>query len=188
MKKLICVVALCLSSPCSFADEASVQKVLDSVHGKGFVGCDTQIREAFTYDTISHVETKMPFQSPYEKGKLPVTLRDEVVVIVDTIGHAEYDWKGGVTSVIFRKVGNQCISAFNFAVQSSIRRDCAQYSKDRMSSATLVAETDGSKWMRMELGGKYDEVSRKQGAKEIFTPLPTGGCRLIVLPEDSSPY
>lgn len=170
MKKLICVVVLCLFLPLTFADEASVQKVLDSVHSKGFVGCDDQIRRMYEYITVSHVETKMPLSR--EK------ITDEIIVIVETPDEADHDWKDGISSAIFRKVGNRCFSTYNYSLGSSINRNCSQLAKFMLSKPKLVAETHNSFWMRMD-----GDVFQQGGPVIVFTPLSEGGCRQIRLPE-----
>lgn len=169
MKKLICAVALCLVSPITFADEAGVQKVLDSVHSKGFVGCDDRIRRMYEYRTVSHVETKMPFAR--EK------IQDEVIVVIDDQGSAEYGRTGGISSVIFRKIGNRCVEAYNIDVDASIGSNCSQFAKQKLSKPKLVAETNNSFWMRRD-----GDIYQQGGTMRVY--VPTGdGCIDITMPE-----
>jgi len=185
MKKLICVVALCLVSPLTFADEGSVQMVLDSVHSKGFVGCDNEIREAFKYSTVRHVETKMPFlvgDGINEKNN--VALDDEIIVIIDWPGNTHYGSEGGILSKSFRKISKRCIAMDNFSVRTVLNRDCKQVAANTYGGTpTLVAETEAALWF---LNAAASEGIG--GADGVYTRLQGGGCREISLPIDFSQY
>ena len=176
MKKLICIAALCLASPLTFADEASVQMVLDSVHSKGFISCDDKIRDQFKDSTIKHVETKVPSTS--------VALDDEIIIVIDYPGNAEYDWTGGILSFIFRKVGKQCLMAEGIRVGASINRNCQQVANNNDSHYKVVTKTNDAIWTRHSDEEPWDTSFRKDGSTYIYTPLNGGGCRNIALPED----
>jgi len=185
MKKLICVVVLCLSSPYSFADEESVQKLLDSVHKKGFLGCDDLIREKM--GNYRYVVAKIPF-AVFDKSLHPTSpkyktlMTDEVILVGDSVGDPERDQLGGPFSVIIRKIGNQCVSADNFSVSSSIRRDCNTLMEQTTFGQLKLEPTAGdSLWVRNV--GRYSEWG---GASYVFKPQPSGGCARISLPFDMS--
>ena len=173
MKKLICVVALCLASPLTFADEAAVQMVLDSIHSKGFADCDNKIRETFERSTVRHIETSIPFRDDVKKS----ALKDEVVVTVDS-GNltADYGWKHGVDSYSFRKVGKQCLMA-QMQIVSRTNNNCSQLAEAGCgrNNYILLAETDNLLWVACK---------NNEQMKVVLTPLPEGGCRRIVLPYD----
>lgn len=183
MKKLICVVAACFFSSLAFADEASIQKVLDAVHEKGFWGCDDKIRDSYSHSVVRYVEAKVPFAT-FEKDARGASkkkvINDEIIVIVDLVGHREYDWIGGASSTIFRKIGKQCLGAENFSTLSSIRRDCNAMAKF-IGQTTLVAEEGDSFWVRHE-----GDFFKWGGAETLLTPLDGGGCRQLSLPQDMS--
>lgn len=168
MKSLFCVIALCIASPFAAADDASVKMVLDSVHGKGFKACDNKIQEEFADETISHVETKIPFFDSSKKA----ALTDEIIIITSSPGNSQYDYESRVQSLVIRKVGKQCLVAHNLAVGSSINRGCEQVAKSQ-HNGNVVARTDNETWT-----AEYAD----DGAQMIYSPLPNGACRYIQLP------
>lgn len=178
MKRILFVLGFVLVSANTMANEASLQMVLDSVHSKGFNGCDAAIRESSYFkdqDNITHVETK----SLYGKKA-----NDEVEVIYGQPGNAQYDWDSSIQSVIIRQVGKQCLFAQGFSVVSSVNRDCTSVVKAQMgSSYVVVAKADGSFWVRMAASDPaMDKVFAMDGAGTIYTPLYGAGCRTIGLP------
>ncbi len=187
MKKLILIVALSLAPTIVLADEAAVKMVLESVHSKGFGGCDEVIRNKFLYTSIIHVETKMPFIS--RAGRSPVALNDEVIVIVDDAGSVKYGVEGGISSITLRKVGTECLDAGTFRVLSITSLSCPQVAHRNYNEAVLTAQTDAALWMRrsMKIMGDSAEASAiVSGAEAVYTPLSGGGCRQIDLPMDFS--
>lgn len=176
MKRILFVVGLMLVSANTLADDTSMQMVLDSVHSKGFTGCDQEIRESFSHvESLSHVETKSLF------GK---KANDEVEVIYGLPGNSQYDWDSSIHSVIIRKVGKQCLFAESFSVVSSINRDCTKVANAQMGgSYVVVSKADGSFWVRMAASDQdMDKVFAMDGAGTIYTPLNGAGCRTIGLP------
>ena len=192
MKKLICVVALCLTSPFTFADEApfvadeaAIQRVLDSVHSKGFVGCDNEIREHFKASTaISFVEAKMPFIQ--DSGKDKVVIDDEVIIYYGSPGYKKEGWEGSINSTIVRKVGKECHIADDINVMSSTKRNCIQEAQKRGQDEhnSVLTKVDGSIWSRSS--DPYPNFPQSQGNQYIYTPLKDGSCRVIGLPYDWS--
>jgi len=172
MKRFFFVIVLGVASTSALGDEASTQMVLDSVHAKGFVGCDDEIRKYFQgRDDIGHVEAKVPFPDPAQKG----VQTDEIIVIIAKPGDAQYDWESGIESAIFRKVGKQCRSALGFYVGSSISRNCDALAKLQHYDH-MVAQTDNASWN----GYQYKSPSE---AQTIYSRLNNGACRFIKLPE-----
>ena len=172
MKRFFFVFVLGVASTCALADEASTQMILDSIHSKGFLGCDDEIRKYFDgRSDIGHVESKVPFPEQGTKGGKT----DEVIVITARPGDAQYDWDSGIESVIFRKVGKQCRSAFSFYVGSSISRNCDALAKLQHFDH-MVAQTDNASWN----GYQYKNPTE---AQTIYSRLNNGACRFIKLPE-----
>jgi hypothetical protein len=180
MKKVICFVALLLASPLNFADEASVQLVLDSVHNKGFVGCDDKIKEVFSSESIQYVESKMPFFNVYQgEKKPPLSLNDEIVVIANQPQNIQYGWDAGIHSYIFRKAGKQCMMSYGINIQPSHSRNCTEFIQAQYGGVQdLVTKTESLLWVGVQ--GRW----QKWGAEGIFMPLQGGGCQGIKIPED----
>lgn len=189
MKKMICIVALCLASTFSFADESSVQKVLKSVHNKGLTECDEVIRKDIeiligtdtnNYGTINHVETKVPFVNT-EKVKISVI--DEAIVYIDL---PRTKWQeGGIAYSMYRKFGKQCLGTGFRAIRSTINQDCSQYllHLGPFGEPKEVARTDDAIWMRPNGGDDtvLEEIFQRDGTKTVFTLVRGGGCKKIEL-------
>jgi hypothetical protein len=186
MKEIVLVIGLVMLSMNALADEASIQMVLDSVHGKGFAACDSKIREELKYETgISHVETKMPFGLGF--GNNAVAINDEVVVVYSKPGNSQYDWEESVQSLMIRNVGKECVTSRGFIINSSSTRGCKEVSQVVDKSFVLVAKADASYWMRHgDSDPGWDARFQREGTRTIFTTLSNGACRLIGLPDDWS--
>ncbi len=163
MKKMIGVFALCLASSLAFAEEASVQKVLDSVHGIGFVGCDEELRKEFSGSGITHVETHFLFPS--------AQIKDEVFIAMNNEMAYDYGWESRISLHMVRKVAKQCVIS-QIDTVSNTNFDCAQLAKNQMYS-NVVAETYGATWMNYGRGNE---------ARGILISSNRGGCRVLRLP------
>ena len=180
MKKIWIVLGLAVLSMNAIAEDSSARMVLESVHGKGFSGCDDVIRNKFGSKKISYVESKLIFPK----------ITDEVSVIVGKPARVQNDFDSSIESFLIRKVGKECLITDDFSVSDSIQRGCQKVADAIFqSNYAVVSEVDEGFWVRPSDPDKgWDDKIALGGSTRILTPLRGGGCRLISIPEDYSQY
>jgi len=174
MNKILLSLLLGIVSSSAFADEASIAKILASVHSKKFTGCDAEIKKAFQHASgVSFVETRVIFSQG--SGANQKALGDEIMVLADIEDAPDQGFLGGIHYGVIRQVGKSCVVS-QARLFSDFSKGCGRLAKFIYSDPYVYGNSNSSYWVGWN-NGKPDRV---------LSPFGDNGCRVLELPTDFS--